>query len=216
MPAATSPIGDAGERLLWTLMRRFETLALDRYRTHALDLATPAKCDFVATIVALDAADADLAACDLARPTDALLAAARSPDEAATLIVQGIVLERLGQAIYGIVAATERAVGEASRGLARAGRAASESVTARVADRLAARVGAGDALWTAFAGASHDVLAALDGLADPVDRVFGDRFGLHFADLMGEFTADLVEASTALGMPRRKVVAHLAGAAMGL
>jgi uncharacterized protein YfiM (DUF2279 family) len=60
------------------------------------------------------------------------------------------------------------------------------------------------------------VLGALDGLADPVDRVFGERFGLRFADVMGEFTADLISTCTALGMQRRKVVAQLAGAAMGI
>ena len=67
-----------------------------------------------------------------------------------------------------------------------------------------------------FAAVSYDVLSALDGLTDPVDRVFGERFGLRFADVMGEFTADLIGACTTLGMQRRKVVAHLAGAAMGV
>jgi len=33
---------------------------------------------------------------------------------------------------------------------------------------------------------------------------------------MGEFVAELITACTALGMQRRKAVAHLAGAAMGL
>jgi len=216
MPAPVGRVTDADERVFWTLMCRFERLALDRYLTHAPALATPGKREFVATIAELDGPDADLAAHGLAGPTDALLAAATSPDEVTTLIVQGVILERLAQAIYGIVVTTERTVGEASRALARTGRAASESVTALVPSRLGARVADAAALWTAFAAASNDVLAALDGLADPVDGVFGVRFGLRFAEVMGEFTADMVGVCTDLGMPRRKVVAHLAGAAMGL
>jgi hypothetical protein len=216
MPASVGDVADPDERLFWTLMRRFETLALDRYDAHAPDLATPEKRAFVSTIAATSLADADLAAHDLAAPTDALLAAAASRDAVATLIVQGLVLEHLAQTIYGIVAATEQMVGETSRALARIGRAASASVTAEVPARLDAALPDPAALWTAFAAASHDVLAALDGLADPVDRVFGLRFDLRFADVMGDFIADLIGACTSLGMPRRKVVAHLAGAAMGL
>ncbi len=71
-------------------------------------------------------------------------------------------------------------------------------------------------LYAVFADTSEHVLAALDALAEPVDEVFGERFGLRFADVMGEFAAGLVTACTALGMQRRKVVAHLAGACMGL
>jgi uncharacterized protein YfiM (DUF2279 family) len=66
-----------------------------------------------------------------------------------------------------------------------------------------------------FAEESHEVLGAMDALAEPVDEVFGQHFGLRFADVMGEFVADLIGACTALGMQRRKVVAHLAGASMG-
>lgn len=213
-PPAT--VTDADERLFWALMRRFEALALDRYLTHVPDLATAEKRAFVGTMDGLAAAAPALAASPLAEPTEALLGTAASPDAGTTLIVQGLILERLGQAIYGIVAETERTVGDVSRAHATAGRGASESVTALVPPRLVAGAGDPGALWTAFAAASHDLFAALDGLADPVDRVFGARFGLRFADVMGEFTADLIGACTALGMPRRKVVAHLAGAAMGL
>jgi uncharacterized protein YfiM (DUF2279 family) len=145
-----------------------------------------------------------------------LLACAQSGDESATLVVQGLVLEHLAQAIYRIVRDTPRDVSADSRRLAAEGLAASEAVWAAAARRLPECVGSGEAAYAAFVGASHDVLAALDGLADPVDRVFGERFGLAFADVMGEFTADLVGACTGLGMQRRKVVAHLAGAAMGI
>jgi len=211
-----APIEDDDERLLWSIMRRFEVLALERYRATAPSLATDAKIGFVATLDGLDNAAAARGGHALDAATDALLATARGADEATTLVVQGLLLERLGQVIYGMLATTEQPVGDVSRGIARAGRAASESVTVQVPDRLVACLGPGDALWNTFAGASHDVLGALDGLADPVDETFGHRFDLRFADIMGEFTADLVTTCSSMGLPRRKVVAHLAGAAMGL
>jgi hypothetical protein len=213
-PAGSCTDPDEGQ--FWTLMRRFEVLALERYVAYVPDLATTEKRAFVDTVQALDVPGGMPNSPDLARASDALFAAAGRPDAVATLVVQGVILERLGQAIYGIVATREQTVGEATRVLARTGRAASASVTTLVPAHLAARVGSGDDLWAAFAGASHDVLAAVDGVAEPVDRAFGERFGLRFADVMGEFTADLVGVCTELGMPRRKVVAHLASAAMGL
>jgi hypothetical protein len=211
-----SGVTDPGERLFWTLMRKFETLAVDRYAACAPVLLGEAKRRFVARLDAVGVDEARLADSPLAAPVAALLARAQSSDEPTTLVVQGLVLEHLGQAIYRIVHGTSRSVSDVSRGLAFDGKAASEAVTAAAATRLPECIGSGDALYAAFVGASHDVLGSLDGLADPVDRVFGERFALGFADVMGEFTADLIGACTTLGMQRRKVVAHLAGAAMGI
>ena len=210
--------GDADELLLWALMARFERLALDRYVALApalADAGAGAKRAWVARLDALPTDAAALAASPLAPPTDALLARAQSADETAVLLVQGLVLEHLGQAIYRVAEGTERA-SDASRSLARDGLAASRAVTAAAARRTADAVGSGEDLYRTFTDHTHEVLGALDALADPVDAVFGARFGLRFADVMGEFVADLVAAGTALGMQRRKIVAHLAGACMGL
>jgi hypothetical protein len=206
---------DAAELLLWALMARFERLALESYAAHASALATPDKRGFVARLEGIAAGESALATSALAAPVDALLARARSADEPSVLIVQGLVLEHLGQAIYRIAAGTGRA-SRATRDLAAAGLAASAGVTAAASERIARSIGSGDTLYAVFVERSHDVIAALDALADPVDRVFGERFGLRFADVMGEFVADLTTACTALGMQRRKVVAHLAGACMGI
>ena len=89
-------------------------------------------------------------------------------------------------------------------------------MTTEASAQIAERVGTHERLYPVFAEVSQNVLAALDALAEPVDEIFGDRFGLRFADVMGEFAAGLVSACTALGMQRRKVVGHLAGACMGL
>jgi len=208
---------DADERLLWALMARFERLALDRYTALVPELATADKRAFVARLDAI-ASEGDtgaLAASPLAAPVDALTTRAHSADEVAVLLVQGLVLERLGQAIYRIAEQSAR-TSEATRSLATVGLAASQGVTSAAAQRITQRIGSGDALYAVFIDRTHDAVAALDALADPVDRVFGERFGLRFADVMGEFVADLTTACTALGMQRRKVVAHLAGACMGI
>lgn len=206
---------DADERLLWALMSRFERLALERYAALVPELATGEKRAFVARLDAIATDAGALEASPLAAPVDALLAHAQSADEVAVLLVQGLVLERLGQAIYRIAEQSTRA-SEATRSLAATGLAASHGVTTAAAQRIAQQIGSGDPLYAVFIDRTHDVVAVLDALADPVDRVFGERFGLRFADLMGEFVADLTTACTALGMQRRKVVAHLAAACMGM
>jgi hypothetical protein len=209
------PPVDGTELLLWAVMHKFERLALECYTAHAEGLATVEKRRFVARLDALKTNEAPLAASVLAAPVEEILARSRSTDPVSALIVQGLVLEHLGQAIYRVARDTERAT-SASRVLAAAGRAASVSVTTQASAEIAQRVGTHERLYPVFAELSQEVMAALDALAEPVDEVFGERFGLHFADVLGEFAAGLITACTALGMQRRKVVAHLAGACMGL
>jgi hypothetical protein len=196
-------------------MRRFESPALARYRSHAPMLATEEKARFVAELLAIEQCDELLAAQGLAAPTETLLARAGGSDEASTLLVEGLVLERLRHSIYRLAAGADRA-GEESRALAEAGRRASGAVSAVAAQRIAISLGTGEALFAVFAPKSNAVIGALDAMAEPVDRTFGERFGLRFAEVMGEFTADLIVACTELGMQRRKVVGHLTSACMGL
>src|SRR5262245_39962956 len=93
---------DGTELLLWALMRTVERPALEHYAAHTPALATVEKRRFVARLDALEPDPAPLAASPLAAPVDALLARARSTDAVSVLIVQGFVLEHLGQAIYRI------------------------------------------------------------------------------------------------------------------
>lgn len=211
---ATERPTDADELLLWALMARFERLALDRYAALVPALATDDKRRFVARLDALPQDEAALDVSPLARPTSDLLGRAERGDETSVLLVQGLVLEH-GQAIYRLAKGTDRA-SVASRALASDGLAASVTVTTLAVPRIRDTIGSGDALYQTFVDRTHDVVAALDALAEPVDQVFGDRFGLRFADVMGEFVADLVAAGIALGMQRRKLVAHLASACMGI
>jgi hypothetical protein len=213
--AGPAPSVDGTELLLWVLMHKFERLALERYTAHAPALATAEKRSFVTRLDAFATDETALAASALATPVDELLAHARSTDTVSALIVQGLVLEHLGQAIYSVAKDAGR-VSRTSHVLAAAGLAASVAVTTEASAQIAERVGTHERLYPVFAEVSQEVIAALDALAEPVDEIFGDRFGLRFADVMGEFAAGLISACTALGMQRRKVVGHLAGACMGL
>src|SRR5262249_40900642 len=98
--APAEPLVDPTELLLWAFMRKFERLALECYALHAPALATVEKRRFVARLDALETDEAALAASPLAAAADELLARARSTDAVSVLIVQGLVLEHLGQAIY--------------------------------------------------------------------------------------------------------------------
>jgi hypothetical protein len=196
-------------------MRRFEVPALARYRSHAPTLATVEKTRFVEALSAMEPRDDLLAAHELAAPTETLLSRADATDEASTLIIEGLVLERLRLSIYRIAAGIER-VSDGSRALAAAGERVSGAVSAVAAQRIGVSLGTGEALFAVFAPKSHAVIGALDAIAEPVDRTFGERFGLRFGEVMGEFTAELIGACTELGMQRRKVVGHLTSACMGL
>ena len=211
-PAA---VREEDEHLFWTLMRRFETQALEHYRAQAPELATSDKARFVAAMSSAGADDDLLAASALREPIEDLLDKARNVDRTSTLIIQGMILEHLGQAIYRLAEKTD-SVSEPSRRLCRQGLSASETVTPAAISQIAEHIGREQELYVVFAEVSHDVLGAMDAVGEPVDQIFGEDFGLHFADVMGEFTADLIGTCTALGMQRRKVVAQLAGACMGL
>jgi hypothetical protein len=213
--AVPASVSDAEERLFWTLMGKFEKQALEHYRAELPALATAEKERFVTAVESLVADDVLPADGDLAEPIERLLRAARNGDPVSTLIVQGLTLERLGQAIYRLASGSE-AVSAESRRLVGWGLAASESVTSQVPAEITARVGTHETLYAVFASATHDVLGALDAVGEPVDRIFGERFHLRFADVISEFAADLIGVCVDLGMQRRKVVAQLAGAVMGL
>jgi hypothetical protein len=140
--------------------------------------------------------------------------AGRRGDDVSVLVVQGLVLEPLRRAVY---ARLEQASGVSAhcRTLAAQLGRVSEAAASTVPGLFAGRVAA-PSRFTCFVEASNEVLHRLDALGEGVDRVFGDRFQLRFSDVVGEYVSDLVPTCTRLGMERRKVLAHLAGALMGL
>lgn len=202
------------EDLFWAILRRFEVVALRQYDAHAALLATSAKRELVSRLVERVPQDDALEASSLGVPVRGLIDTAANDDVGTTLLVQGLLLEHLGQAIYASVT-DNRHVSTESRTLAASAVAASTTVTTQVPDRIRDSIGEGEALFARFAEATSDVLAGLDALGEGVDETFGTPFALQFRDIVGEFVASVIPVCTGLGMNRRKVVSHLAGAFMG-
>src|SRR5262245_8272544 len=205
----------ADELLIWRILGKLETLALRQYESKVPQLATPAKREVVNLLNAQAPDDAALDASVLGEPIRQLLSAAETDDRAGTLIIQGFILERLGQVIYKILAA-HQAASRATREVAATGCEACAVVIGQATDMIRAQLGSGERLQDLFFGAADGVLRRLDALGDGVDRLFGKRFGLTFSELLGEFTAELLPACTDLGMSRRKLVCRLAGVFMGV
>jgi hypothetical protein len=203
------------EQLFWTVMRRFECQALAQYQDHVPALISDEKRRWVDELRALAPDDALLSTSALGAPMDELQAAAgQAHDPRSAVVVQGLVLERVRRVVYDAVGASST-VSEATRARAQKGR----SISAALVDaspRSFAELNGGEAAFPVFAEASDDVLQRLDAVGESVDAVFGSPFGLGFSDVVGELVADLVPSCVALGMDRRKVMSHLAGALMGL
>lgn len=204
---------DRDELLIWRLMGRLEALALRKYESLVPQLATPEKKRVVEKLQG-DVETAELPETPLDGSVEELLAAADRPDRDDTLIVQGFVLERLGQVIYRVLS-SHPAVSAATKDLAARGNAACSAVIDRANDLIRHGIGAGEAVYDRFCTSTDAVLRRLDGLGTGVDEMFGQRFGLTFSELIGEFTAELLPACVNLGMNRRKLVCHLAGVFMG-
>ena len=204
---------DRDELLIWRIMGRLEALALRKYEALVPQLATAEKKSVVERLQT-DAGGPALHASPLERPVEDLLAAADSPGQAETLLVQGFVLERLGQVIYRALGA-HPAVSAATKEIAERGSAACSTVIDRATELIRQGVGVGETLYDRFCSSTDGVLRRLDGLGTGVDELFGQRFGLTFSELIGDFTAELLPACVSLGMNRRKLVCHLAGAFMG-
>jgi hypothetical protein len=204
---------DRDEQLIWRLMGRIESLALRKYESLVPQLATPEK-KCVVERLQNDVEQATLPESPLDGSVEQLLAAADRPGREDTLLVQGFVLERLGQVIYRVLS-SHPAVSATSKEIASLGANACTAVIDRANDLIRHGMGAGEAVYDRFCSSTDAVLRRLDGLGTGVDEMFGQRFGLTFSELIGEFTAELLPACVNLGMNRRKLVCHLAGVFMG-
>jgi hypothetical protein len=201
------------ERLLWTVLRLLEVLALERYERFVPALATPAKRVVVERLRDEVPTDGALTGQELDGPVRDLCSAASSDSALGTLCVQGLTLERLGQAIYARLA-TSPGAGPLSRHLADlGGEAASASIELAIAELR--RRAATEDLLAAYCTATRPVLACFDAVGFTGDRVLGPHFGLRFIDVLTDVATELIDNCVHLGMDRRKLVCHLTAAFMG-
>ena len=211
----TRPLGvlTPPERLLWTVLRKLEDLALDRYERFVPALATPAKRTLVGRLRDEVPTDEALEGQELEGPVRDLCSAASTDSALAILCVQGLTLERLGQALYTRLA-TSPGAGPLSRHLADlGGEAAGASIALAIAELQ--RHASTDDLLAAYCAATRPVLACFDALGDSGDRVLGPHFGLRFIDVLADVATELIDDCVHLGMDRRKLVCHLTAAFMG-
>jgi len=138
-----------------------------------------------------------------------------SASEAHVLIAQGLFLEIIGEAIYRSFG-QNAASSEPTRRLCASGSAACARARALVPDLLRARIGDGDVLLQAIMNEAAPLLRSLDDLGEGIDATFLERFGVSFADLMGDVAAELIAVCIDLGVDRRKFVAFLTSALMGM
>ena len=205
---------DEVDGLLWATLRLFEEQAQRQYESSATQLMGEDKGSFVARVASAAEACTSFEQSPLQAPMRDLLASAEAVTcERDVLIVQGLVLERVREVIYRFVGASAGASDE-TRAMAGVGRATSDAIVRTALTRLGQLALTVGPLFPAFVERSDDVLHKLDAVGECVDEVFGSRFDLRFADVVGEFVADLVPACVFLGMDRRKVMGHLAGALM--
>lgn len=211
MVAATIDKLERVDALLWRTLLEFENLAQDQYWAFAPELLCPSKTALVEALDARAGTENLLNASAIGGPIDRVLDLAAGPDRETTLHVQGLLLEPLGQVIYGLTAENP-AMSVEAREVARAGFDACADVIARVPSLLAKE---GDALLQAFQAATSEVIGELDTLGEGVDDEFSESLNLHFSDIMGDFVADLLERCTDLGMPRRQLMVFLTAQMMG-
>ncbi len=206
---------DRVEALLWSTLCAFEDLAQRQYRAHVPELLSDAKARFVERVAERAGSSAILSESSVGGPIGRLLARATAEDRAATLNIQGLMLERLGLVIYQMAAESD-GMSEEGRALASEGAEACQQVLDRVPSLLKAEISGGDARLSAFERSTSAVIQDLDALGEGVDREFSEPLDINYADVMGEFAGELLEDCVGLGMERRRLVVFLTGQLMGL
>ena len=206
---------DRSEALLWNILARFESLAVEQYAASAPALLTPEKLEVVALLRTRVLDDEYLVGSGLEAPIGELMRSATSTREEHVLIAQGLFLEAIGEAIYRNFR-DNAATGEPTRALCKRGFAASARARAIVPGLLRARIGEGDVLLQAIMTEAGPVLRSIDDLGEGIDASFLDRYGVSFADLMGDVAAELIATCIDLNVDRRKFVSFLTSALMGM
>jgi len=203
------------ETLLWTILRSFETLALQQYEKNISSLATTQKKELINLLVLQVPTNTALESTSLNQPVNDLLAVAANDSELDSLIIQGLLLEVLGQTIYQNIKENDNFT-VYTHNLGAVGLKARESIKENTHKLIVEKIGSGDQIYQAFVNISRPVIKSLDALGESLDQHFSEKFDISFSDLMGEFVAELVSTSIELGMERRKVVAYLTSTLMGI
>jgi hypothetical protein len=158
---------------------------------------------------------ADLAGTPLEIPIAALMRSVTSGEATRVIVAQGLFLELIGEAIYRGFAENAATSGP-TRELCERGLAASGRARELIGGVLRSAIGTGEVLLQTIVDESAPLLRSLDDLGEGIDAAFFDRYGVSFADLMGDVAAELIAVCIDLDVDRRKLVAFLTCALMGM
>ena len=199
---------------LWAMLNKVESHTAARYAAVAPDLVTASKREALDAIHGT-ANGGGLAGSRLENAVDALLdAAVGDGSRGDALLLQGVVLEHLGVTLYRCVGESGHLPADEARVAALAGEASGEVAAKALAEACSWYADPSDR-FAAFTGRTDQLFVHLDALGEALDAELAGPFGIGFADVMGEFVADLLPACTdGLGFERRKVIAHLTSALM--
>ena len=206
---------DKSELLLWTILRNFETLALRQYELYVPVLATAEKKTLVELLVSQAPSNNALDGTNLSSSVKDLVISASGVDEVATLIIQGLLLEPLGQTIYQTFG-QQNTISSFTQNLCSIGLVANKDNRKKTIKLIVNTIGEGDKLFQIFMTVTRPVLKHLDTLGEGLDEHFHERFQISFADLIGDFVSELIPICAELGIDRRKLIAYLTGALMGI
>lgn len=209
---------EESEQVLWTMLAKFERLALDKFEAFAPELVTEGHRAFVTALEAEARAglgdESRYAESEVGEVAERVLALASTRTMESTLLVQGLALEPFALVLYGALARNER-TSEATRRLAAEGGRVSAIVADAVVESIRQRLGT-EGLFARFADATSAILSELDAVAETADETLAAPLGLDFNAMQGAIVADIVQRGLALGMQRKHIMGHLSSALMGM
>ena len=134
--------------------------------------------------------------------------------EVEILLLQGIVFERLGQALYdSFLQAYD--LSDGMRAFCEQGMQCSVAANQQVLCLLQNRLPADEAYGT-FLKVAQPFLNDFDTMGETLAEVFGSSFGISYSVVASRLVSDLVPDCVELGMERRKVFSALTEALMGV
>lgn len=206
---------DSEEILFLAMIRRFEELALEKYRRYVPGLATGEKTALVNRLTRCAPDGGELERSPLFQPMEALLKPAGAEGCEATLIIQGLILENFGFRIYEAIEQSPATRG-LTKELSQLGRSTSQTTLSRVPSLVRQELGEKEGLFDKFIENSGEVLGQLDPLWEAAEKIFSEKFQIKFSQVLGRVTADLIKNCVELGINRRDLTLYLTGALMGL
>lgn len=194
-------------------MRQLEDLAVRQYKKYIPELDPVKKQRFLRNIESKFPSQENSSSERLSSAIGQLVQTATKNSRLDTLLLQGLSLELLGQAIYKAIINTA-SLSEDSRQLAEEADGASQEILDQVLSILRKDGLVGDSLFKSFISATQDVFGQLDSMGSLIDQTFSGQSQLTFDEVLADAVTELLKHGTELGMDRKKLLRQLTSALM--